>query len=95
MIQIVDNYIREQNFISHTKYELIPKKIESHLTIFIVFGLKTHNTDRTRPYCISFYRLSKLAARYNRELTPYQIDKGKKDTFVFDGDNCITKAIDF
>ena len=42
-----------------------------------------------------FYRLSKLAGRYNRELTTYELEKRKKDTIVFDGDNCVTNALDF
>ena len=50
--KIVDNYITEENVNSHFKYEFIPKKIESHLTNFIVYDIETHNTDRARPYCI-------------------------------------------
>ena len=93
--KIVDNYITEENVNSHFKYEYIPKKIDSHLTNFIVYDLETHNTDRARPYCISFYQLSKLAGRYNRYLTPYELEKCKKDTIVFDGDDCVEKALDF
>ena len=93
--KIVDNYITEENVSSHFKYEFSPKKIDSHLTYFIVYDLETHNTDRARPYCISFYRLSKLAGRYNRELTPDELEKCRKDTIVFDGDDCIEKALDF
>ena len=44
---------------------------------------------------MAFYRLSKLEARYNRDLTPYEIDKCKKDTLVFDGDTCVKNALDF
>ena len=93
--KIVDNYITEENVNSHFKYEFTPKKIESHLTNFIVYDLETHNTDRARPYCISFYRLSKLAGRYNRDLTPNELEKCRKDTIVFDGDDCIEKALNF
>ena len=46
-------------------------------------------------HIVSFYRLSKLTGRYNCDLTPYEIDKCKNDTFVFDGDDCIIKALDF
>ena len=67
--KIVDNYITEENVTSHFKYEFVPKKIKSHLTNFIVYDLETHNTDRARPYCISFDRLGKLAGRYNRDPT--------------------------
>ena len=93
--KMVDNYITEENVTSHFKYEFIPKKIKSHLTNFIVYDLETHNTNRARPYCISFYRLSKLAGRYSRDLKPSELDKCRKDTIVFDGDNCIEKALDF
>ena len=81
-LKIVDNFITEENVNSHFKYEFIPKKIESHLTNFVVYDLETHNTDRARPYCISFYRSSKLAGRYNRYLTPYQYEKCKNDTSI-------------
>ena len=73
----------------------MPKKTDSHLTNFIVYDLGTHNTDRARPYNKTFYRLNKLAGRYNRDLTPYEVEKSKKDTLVFDGDNCVSNALDF
>ena len=66
----VDNSITEENVKSHFDYEFIPKKIESHLTNFIVYDLETHNTDRARPYIMTFCRLNKIAGRYNRDLTP-------------------------
>ena len=93
--KIVDNYITKQNVNSHFKNEFIPRKFESHPTNFIVYDLETHNTDRARPYCCSFYRLSKLAGRYNRDLSQYELENCKKDTLVFDGDNCISNALDF
>ena len=93
--KMVDNYITEENVNSHFKYEFTPKKYEYHLTNFIVYDLETHNTDRARHYCISFYRLSKLAGRYNRDLNASELDKCRKDTIVFDGNDCIEKALDF
>ena len=93
--KIVDKYITEENVTSHFKYEFTPKKIESHLSNFIVYDLETHNTNRARPYCISFYRLSKLAGRYIRDLNLSELDKCRNDTIVFDGDECIEKALDF
>ena len=68
--QIVDNYITDENVNSHFNYEFTSKKVESHLTNFIVYDLETHNTNRARPYIFCFYRLSKLAGRYDRDLTP-------------------------
>ena len=65
------------------------------MTNFIVYDLETHNTDRARPYVFSFYRLSKLAGRYNHDLTHDEIEKYKKDTIAFDGDNCVETALDF
>ena len=93
--KIVDNYITEENVNSHFKYEFIPKKIESHLTNFILYDPETHNTDRARPYNMTFYRLSKTAGRYNRDLTPDEIDKCEKDTIAFMGDDCIGTSLDF
>ena len=46
IFKIVDNFITQENVNSHFKYEFIPKKINSHLTNFIVYDLETHNTDR-------------------------------------------------
>ena len=94
-LKIVDNYITEENVNSRLKYEFIPKKTDSHLNNFFVYDLETHNTDRVRPYCISFYRLNKVSSRYNRDLTRDEIDKCKEGTLVFDGDNCISIALDF
>ena len=52
--------------------------MESHLKNFIVYYLETHNTDRSRPYNKTFYRLSKVAGRYNRDLTPHERKQVKK-----------------
>ena len=60
-----------------------------------MYDLETHNTDRGNPYVLCFYRLSKSAGRYDRDLKSYKIDKCKKDTFAFDGDICVSKALEF
>ena len=93
--KIVDNYLTDENVNSHFKYEFIPKKIESHLTNFIVYDPETHNTDRARPYNMTFYRLSKLAGRYERDPTFEELQKSINDTTAFAGDNCINNALDF
>ena len=93
--KIADNYITEENVHSHYKYEFIPKKYDSHLTNFIVYDLEAHNNDRARTYVFCFYRLSKLAGRYDRDSTPNELEKGRKDTIAFDGDNCVSKGLDF
>ena len=93
--EIVDNYITEENVKSHFKYEFTPKKIESHLTKFIVYDLETQNTDRARPYNMNFYRLSKIAGRYERDPTQKELQKSIDDTIAFAGDNCIGNALDF
>ena len=64
--KIIDNFITEENVNSHFKHEFITKKIDSHLTNFIVYDIEPHNTDRARPYVFCFYRLSKLAGKYNK-----------------------------
>ena len=93
--KIIDKYITEENINSHFKYEFIPKKIESHLTNFITYDLETPNTDRARPYVFCFYRLSKVAGRYNHDLTSDELEKCRRDTIAFDGDNCVEKALNF
>ena len=93
--KIVDNYITEENVNAYFKYEFIPKKIESHLTNFIVYDLETHNTDRARPYNMTFYRLSKIAGRYYRDPIPEELQKSINDTIAFNGDNCINDALDY
>ena len=93
--KMVDNYITEENVNSHFKHEFIPKKIDSHLTNFIVYDLETHNTDRARPYNMTFYRLSKIAGRYERDLAPEELKKSIDDTIAFAGDNCISNALDY
>ena len=93
--EIVDNYITEENVNSHFKYEFTPKKIESHLTNFIVYDLDTHNTDRARPYNMTFYRLSKIAGRYEPDPTQEELKKSIDDPIAFAGDNCINNVLDF
>ena len=64
---IVDNFITEETVKSDFEYIYKPKKIESHLTTFFVYDLGTHNMDRARPYVFCFYRLNKLAEKYDRD----------------------------
>ena len=54
-LKIVDKFITEENVNSHCEYIYTPKKLESHLTNFIVYDLETHNTDRARPYAFCFH----------------------------------------
>ena len=65
------------------------------MTNFITNDLETHNTDRARPYVFCFYRLSKLTGIYNRDLTPSELEKSRKDTMAFYGDKCVEKTLDF
>ena len=93
--KIVDNYITDENVNSHFLYEFTPKKIESHLINFIVYDLEKHNTNRARPSNMTFYRLSKIAGRYERDPTQEELQKSIKHTIVFAEDNCINNALDF
>ena len=92
---IVDNCITEETVNSYFKYEFIPNKIEPHLTNFFVSDLETHNTDRARPYCKSFYRLSKISGRYERDPAQEGLKKSIKDTVAFAGDNCKNNALEY
>ena len=93
--KIVDNYIRYDNVKSHFEYINTPTKFQSHPINFITYDSETHNTDRTRPYVFCSCRLSKLAGRYNRDLTHDEIQNCKKDSIVFKGVECDTKGLDF
>ena len=75
---LVDIYITVENVKSHFEYIYNPKKLESQWTNFIVYGLETHNTDRTRIYFTSFYRLIEVVGNYQRDLTPCEVEKCKK-----------------
>ena len=44
---------------------------------------------------MSFYRLSKIAGRYERDPTQEELKKSIDDTVAFAGDNCINNAVDF
>ena len=39
--------------------------------------------------------MSKLGGRYNRYLTLDELEKCRKDTIAFDGDNFVSKVLDF
>ena len=95
IFKIVDNYITEDNINSHFKYQFIPRKIESHLTNFIVYDLETHNTDRAKTYNMTFHRLSKIAGRYERDPTEEELKNPINDTLSFEGDNCVGNALEF
>ena len=76
--KIVDNYITEENVKSHFEYIYKPKKIEPRLTNFIVYDHETFNTDRAKPYNMTFYRLSKINGRYERDPTVDELNKKTK-----------------
>ena len=76
------------------KYEYNFRKNESQLSMFIVYDIETDNADRAKPYNISFYRLGKLAAKYNRDLPPNELDRCRKGTYVFVGKTCISNALE-
>ena len=44
---------------------------------------------------LTFYRLSKIAGRYERDPTQEELQKSIDDTIAFAGDNCINNALDF
>ena len=93
--KIVNNYITKENVKSIFEYKYTTKKIETHLTKFITYELETHNTDRARPYVFSFYRLGKLAGRYDHNLNPDETQNCRKFTIASCGENCVSKALDF
>ena len=93
-IYIVNNCIWFDNVNSFFEVEYKPKKIESS-TNFIVYDMETFNKDRAVPYCVSLYRLSKIAGKYNRVITPEDYQKCKRDTVAFHGTDCLSKLIEW
>ena len=93
--KIVDNYISVENVNSHFEYVFVPKKIDSHLSNFIVYDLETQNTDKARPSNMTFHRISKIAGRYDREPTQEELKKSIDEARAFAGDNCNNNALDF
>ena len=93
--KLVGNYITKENDEAFFKYEITPKKKESHLTNFIVYDLETFDTDRGKPYNMTFYRLSNIAGRYDRDPTKEELQKSIDDTISFAGDNCIGNTLGF
>ena len=65
------------------------------MTNFIVYDLETPNTDRAKPDNMTFYRLSKIAGRYERDPTQEEFKKSINDTSSFEGDDCVGKPLDF
>ena len=93
--KMFDNSITEENVNSHFEYIDTPKQIESHLTTFITYDSEKHSTHRARPSVFCFYRLIKIAGKYDRDPRLYKIDKCIEDTIAFDGGCCVTNALDF
>ena len=44
---------------------------------------------------MTFYGLSKIAGRYERQRTQEELKKSINDTLTFVGDNCVGNALDF
>ena len=44
---------------------------------------------------MTFYRLSKISGRYERDPTVDELTKSKKDTIASVGDSCVGTALDF
>ena len=49
-------------------YEYKRIEIEFQLSIFIVYDLEVFDTSGAVPYCVSLYRLSEVAPKYDRVL---------------------------
>ena len=94
-VNIIDNYKTEENGNSHFKFEFIPQKIESHLNNFIVYDVETNDTDRAKPYNMTFYRLSEIAGRYERDPTQEELQMSINEILSFVGDNCVGNALDY
>ena len=59
----INKHVTEENDKSYFEYIYKPKKIESYLTNFNAYDHETLNTDRAKPYNMTFHRLDKIAGR--------------------------------
>ena len=64
----------------------------------IVYDIETCNTHRVVPYapyanCV--YRLSKMSAKYNRDITEREYEKCRKDCFVLQGLDNFNEMMDY
>ena len=53
---------------SFLKYDYKPEKIESQVKNFVVYELEIFYIVRALPYCVSLYRLGKIASKSNRDI---------------------------
>ena len=53
---------------SFLKYEYKPEKIESQVNNFAVYELENFYIVRALLYCVSLYRLNKIASKINRDI---------------------------
>ena len=71
--------MNSHNFTSYFDYIYKPKKVENQLTNFLRYVIETSSgKKRAFPNVICVYRSSKVAARYNLDLTKEEIEKCKK-----------------
>ena len=92
--KVVNNVISDKHVESFIKYEPKPKKVQSQLTKMIVFDIESFNTDRAVPYANCIYRLSENLGRYNRDIIHRELEKCRKDCFVFKGTDNINEVLD-
>ena len=65
---IVKNRMSFGNSNSFLKYEYKPEKIESQVNNFAVYELENFYIVRALLYCVSLYRLNKIASKINRDI---------------------------
>ena len=66
--KVVDNVISDKHVKSFIKYEYKHKKVQSQLTIMIVYDIENSNTIKCVPYSKCICRLSKKSGKYNRDI---------------------------
>ena len=92
--KVVDNVISDKHVKSFIKNEYKPKKVQSPLTIIILYDIETYNEDRGVPYCSCIYKLSKIPGKYNRDKSEKRYQKCLKDGVVFKVTDCTKETLD-
>ena len=66
--EVVGNVISDKHVKSFIKYEYKPEKVQSQLTIMVVYGIETFSTIKCVPYANCIYRLGKISGKYYRDI---------------------------
>ena len=90
--KVIDSVISDKHFESFF-YEYKPKEVQSQPTNMIVYDLESFTTEEAVSYANYSYSFGKMSGKCNRDITPSEYEKCRKDCFVFKGTNSINDML--